>query len=71
MRRPVETSLLFREQRIGGLILPNRFIRSATYETMATDQGEVTAELLDLYDTLARGGIGLTVRVEYSIDDPE
>jgi 2,4-dienoyl-CoA reductase-like NADH-dependent reductase (Old Yellow Enzyme family) len=44
---------------IGGLDLPNRFIRSATYETMATDLGEVTAELLDLYDRLARGGIGL------------
>lgn len=50
---------MFCEQRIGNLVLPNRFIRSATYETMATDQGEVTAELLDLYDRLARGGIGL------------
>jgi 2,4-dienoyl-CoA reductase-like NADH-dependent reductase (Old Yellow Enzyme family) len=45
--------------RIGNLNLPNRFIRSATYETMATDRGEVTAELLDLYDRLASGGIGL------------
>ena len=52
---------MFREQRIGGLNLPNRFIRSATYETMATDKGEVTAELLDLYDTLARGEIGIII----------
>ena len=60
-RQSVKTSILFSQKCIGGLYLPNRFIRSATYETMATDRGEVTEELLDLYDTLARGGIGLII----------
>ena len=46
---------------IGGLRLRNRLIRAATSESMASDSGAVTAELIGLYRTLARGGAGLLI----------
>lgn len=47
--------------RIGRLGLKNRLIRAATSETMATDRGEATEDLVRLYSDLARGGVGLIV----------
>ena len=47
--------------RIGSLVVANRLIRAATSETMATERGEVTGELIDFYSTLARGGAGLLI----------
>lgn len=47
--------------RIGGLALKNRLIRAATSETMATDDGYATDDLVRLYSDLARGGAGLIV----------
>ena len=44
---------------IGRLTLENRFVRSATSESMAGENGEVTDDLRALYSTLARGGAGL------------
>lgn len=46
---------------VNGLRLPNRVVRSATYEGLATEDGHVTDRLVSLYDELARGGIGLIV----------
>jgi 2,4-dienoyl-CoA reductase-like NADH-dependent reductase (Old Yellow Enzyme family) len=46
---------------IGSLRVANRLIRTATSETMATDRGEVTDELISFYSTLARGGAGLLI----------
>jgi 2,4-dienoyl-CoA reductase-like NADH-dependent reductase (Old Yellow Enzyme family) len=46
---------------IGSLRVANRLIRTATSETMATDRGEVTDELIGFYVTLARGGAGLLI----------
>jgi 2,4-dienoyl-CoA reductase-like NADH-dependent reductase (Old Yellow Enzyme family) len=46
---------------IGGLTLKNRLIRAATSETMATDDGFATDELVRLYGDLARGGAGLII----------
>src|ERR1700722_20868177 len=43
---------------IGGLVLKNRLVRAATSETMATDDGAATEELVNLYLDLARGGAG-------------
>jgi 2,4-dienoyl-CoA reductase-like NADH-dependent reductase (Old Yellow Enzyme family) len=45
--------------RLGSLELRNRLVRAPTSETMATEDGEVTPELLRLYGDLARGGAGL------------
>jgi 2,4-dienoyl-CoA reductase-like NADH-dependent reductase (Old Yellow Enzyme family) len=47
--------------KIGSLVIGNRLIRAATSETMASEQGEVTDELIDFYGELARGGAGLLI----------
>ena len=47
--------------RIGRLLIKNRLIRAATSETMATDQGEATDDLVRLYSDLALGGAGLII----------
>lgn len=52
-------NVLFQKGRIGNLILKNKFVRSATYETMAKEEGEISHELLGLYERLAKGEIGL------------
>jgi 2,4-dienoyl-CoA reductase-like NADH-dependent reductase (Old Yellow Enzyme family) len=54
-------SLLFSPMKIGSLELPNRFVRSATFEGMANENGEVSDDILRLYRNLAKGGIGLIV----------
>ncbi len=52
---------LFEPARIGTLTLRNRFVRSATWEAMATPAGEVTPKLVDTIAALARGGVGLII----------
>ena len=46
-------------KKIGNLEIKNRFVRSATYEGMATEEGYVTEKLIELYKKLAEGGVGL------------
>ncbi|MDR1875235.1 MAG: NADH:flavin oxidoreductase [Synergistaceae bacterium] len=46
---------------IAGTALPNRFVRSATWEGMATEEGAVTPELTQLMKALAEGGTGLLI----------
>ena len=50
---------LFSPYSVMGLALRNRFIRSATMEGMALDDGSPSPELIDLYKNLAKGGVGL------------
>ncbi len=50
-----------RPGKIGNVVIKNRLVRSATFEQMATDKGEVTDELVELYKRLASGGIGLII----------
>jgi len=54
-------SLLFSPMKIGGLDLPNRFVRSATFEGMARQNGQVTDDVLKLYRNLAKGKVGLII----------
>ena len=54
-------SPLFETGTINGLTLANRFIRSATWEGMATEDGQVTPQLIDTMVKLAQGGIGLII----------
>lgn len=54
-------SYLFTESRIGNLTLKNRFMRSATWENMATDDGHMTDKLYAIYEELAQGEVGLIV----------
>ncbi|MEA2329885.1 MAG: hypothetical protein QOH58_23 [Thermoleophilaceae bacterium] len=54
-------SSLFEPGWIGTLELPNRIFRAGTSETMAGPRGEVTDELVSLYEELASNGVGLIV----------
>lgn len=52
---------LFETTTINGMTLKNRFVRSATWEGMAGDDGSVTLRLVDMYVRLAEGGVGLII----------
>jgi 2,4-dienoyl-CoA reductase-like NADH-dependent reductase (Old Yellow Enzyme family) len=54
-------SPLFESGNINALTLKNRFVRSATWEGMASVDGRATAKLIDTMVALARGGVGLIV----------
>lgn len=54
-------SNLFTTSYIGTMALKNRFIRSATWENMATEDGHMTDKLYRIYEELAQGGVGLIV----------
>ena len=51
----------FTPGRIGRLEIKNRFVRAATSETMATESGAVSPELIKLHQTLAANGVGLSL----------
>ncbi len=46
---------------IAGMEIRNRFMRSATWDSSATDDGEVTDISVRIIEGLARGGVGLIV----------
>jgi 2,4-dienoyl-CoA reductase-like NADH-dependent reductase (Old Yellow Enzyme family) len=52
---------LFEPTEIQGMKLANRFVRSATWEGMAADDGACTPALLDCMTALSRGGLGLII----------
>ena len=54
-------SKLFEKTAIKGLTIPNRFVRSATWEGMANDDGSCTQRLIDLMVQLVHGGVGLII----------
>ena len=54
-------SKLFEPSEINGMKLSNRFVRSATWEGMAADDGACTPKLIDLMSGLAKGGVGLII----------
>ncbi len=54
-------STLFSPSQIGQMTLKNRFVRSATWENLATEDGHMTERLYDVYEELAQGEVGLIV----------
>jgi len=54
-------SKLFESSEINGMKLANRFVRSATWEGMASPEGAVTTKLIETMRTLAKGGVGLII----------
>jgi 2,4-dienoyl-CoA reductase-like NADH-dependent reductase (Old Yellow Enzyme family) len=54
-------SKLFEVSTINGMKLLNRFVRSATWEGLAADDGTCTQALKDFYVQLAKGGVGLII----------
>ncbi len=55
------TKNLFDSVTIGSLSLPNRLVRSATWEGMCDQDGRPKAQLAELYRGLVRGGVGLVI----------
>lgn len=56
-----EGTMLFDAFSFSGLHLKNRLVRSATFEKRADDDGFVTESIIELYEDLARGGVGLII----------
>ncbi len=54
-------SILFESSEINGMKLRNRFVRSATWEGMASPDGAVTPKLIETMTRLAKGGVGLII----------
>ncbi len=54
-------SKLFESSEINGMKLANRFVRSATWEGMASPEGAVTPKLIETMRALAKGGVGLII----------
>ena len=52
---------LYEQSHINGMSLSNRFVRSATWDGMATDEGATTPRMIDLMARLAAGGVGLII----------
>ncbi len=53
--------ILFETTGINGMTLANRFVRSATWEGMAAEDGACTPRLAALFRRLAEGGVGLII----------
>ena len=54
-------SILFTPLAIGNSTIPNRFVRSATQDFMATDEGCITDRQISLFRDLAEGEVGLII----------
>jgi len=54
-------SKLFETTKLNGMTLKNRFVRSATAEGMAAEDGACTPRLIDLMAELTEGGVGLII----------
>ncbi|BCN31869.1 NADH:flavin oxidoreductase [Anaeromicropila herbilytica] len=52
---------LFEEVKLGNILLKNRFVRSATWENMTTEDGHLTKELYEIYENLAKSEVGLII----------
>ena len=59
---------LWQPGRIGTIITKNRTMRSATNEHLATRQGELTEAWLESNLQLARGGVGVIITGQFSMD---
>jgi 2,4-dienoyl-CoA reductase-like NADH-dependent reductase (Old Yellow Enzyme family) len=54
-------SVLFSPKALGSVTIPNRFVRSATHDFMAEEDGSVTERNVELYRRLAEGEVGLII----------
>jgi 2,4-dienoyl-CoA reductase-like NADH-dependent reductase (Old Yellow Enzyme family) len=52
---------VFAESFINRMSLRNRFVRAATWEGLATREGEATSQLIAMMASLAKGGVGLII----------
>ncbi|MBU3113930.1 oxidoreductase [Clostridium lacusfryxellense] len=50
---------LFDKTKIMNLEVKNRFIRAATWDEMAEDNGHINDSVMERYEEIAKGGVGL------------
>lgn len=55
------TKMLVQPIKIGSLLLKNRMVRSPMWSRTSNVEGEVTEQLLDMYETAARGGPSMII----------
>jgi 2,4-dienoyl-CoA reductase-like NADH-dependent reductase (Old Yellow Enzyme family) len=58
---------LFSEGQIGTLTLPNRLVRSATWDPSILAERRMTDDVVALYRRLAAGGVGLIITGDFSV----
>lgn len=63
-----EKSVLFTPIQIGSVRIPNRFVRSATHDFMAEDDGTVTDRQVQLFRRLAEGEVGLIMTGHFYVN---
>jgi len=59
---------LFQQGRIGRMVIRNRFVQSPIFTQFASTFGEVDQKLIDYHRARARGGIGLIITENTSVD---
>jgi 2,4-dienoyl-CoA reductase-like NADH-dependent reductase (Old Yellow Enzyme family) len=62
--------MLFSEGRIGPLTVPNRIVRSATWDPSILGPRAMSQEVLDIYRRVAEGGAGLIITGDVSAVPP-
>jgi 2,4-dienoyl-CoA reductase-like NADH-dependent reductase (Old Yellow Enzyme family) len=58
---------VFSEGKIGSLTLPNRLVRSATWDPSILYQRRMNEQVESLYGEVAAGGIGLIITGDFSV----
>ncbi len=58
---------IFSEGTIGGLTMPNRLVRSATWDPSILSTRRMSEQVLDLYKQVALGGVGMIITGDFSV----
>jgi 2,4-dienoyl-CoA reductase-like NADH-dependent reductase (Old Yellow Enzyme family) len=61
-------SKLFNPVKIGEMEIKNRFVRSATADCLADDNGQITDDYLKHFERLAKGDVGLIITGNYYVN---
>jgi 2,4-dienoyl-CoA reductase-like NADH-dependent reductase (Old Yellow Enzyme family) len=62
---------MFSEGRIAGLTIPNRLVRSATWDPCLFAEKQMMPEVLDIYRWLAEGGVGLIITGSFPVGNAD
>ncbi len=60
---------IFEKALIGNIESENRLVRSATHESLADKNIEISDELIRVYEDLAKGGVGIIITGMFGVDE--